>query len=144
MVLAPIQFDFVFADIRFACRCEDGPSDGDGEAQLKVVGDAGALPFTAESPGGRAALAAIIAAGNDHLGPVFKVTQGRKLVGTECDLRRPVTATGLMSTVVAFVLPTRPYLDLIAEVVRPPMQAAKPGENPLRPAWRRPLKARGR
>lgn len=136
--LAPIKFDFVYADIRFVCRCEDT-----GEIlALKLIGDVGPLPFTAESPHGRMALNAIIDEANSVLGPVFKIGRGRILLGHDCTLPRPLTATVLVAAAAAFLVPARPYLDLIAEVIRPPLAPSKPGESSVRPGWRRvPVKA---
>jgi hypothetical protein len=131
--LSPAQFDFTYRQIRFACRCDETA----GQPHLKLVGDVGPLPFSAESPTARAAIQAIVDSANATLGPVFRLTNGRVLLGGEGDLPSPVTATDLISAVVRFVLPARPYLELIAEVVRPPMAPAKPGEAHLREAWRR-------
>ena len=50
---------------------------------------------------------------------------------------RPLTATVLVTAATNFLIPARPYLDLIAEVVRPPLAPAKPGESSVRPGWRR-------
>jgi len=138
--LAPVKFDFAYADLRFVCRCEDS-----GEIlSLKLVGDAGPLPFTAESPSGRAALQAIIDEANQVLGPVFKVGRGRILLAHDCTLARPLTATALVAAAAIFLIPARPYLELIAEVVRPPLATAKPGESAVRPGWRPTLKASAR
>ena len=130
--LAPVQFDFNYRDIRFACRCE---SHGES-APLKLVGDVGPMPFSAESAGSRSALRTIVDAANEALGPTFKVAQGRLLIGTERELSPPITATALIGAIASFLLPASPYLTLIAEVVRPPLQPAKPGESALRREWR--------
>lgn len=129
----PIQFDFTYRDIRFAGRYEEG----DKLARLKLVGDAGPLPFTAESPAARAGLARIVEAANEALGPVFRIVQGRILLGTELSVPTPVTATSLVGAVAELLLPAAPYLELIALYVRPPLAPHKPGEGSLRPEWRR-------
>jgi len=136
--LAPIKFDFTWADIRFVCRCEDS-----GEIlSLKLIGDVGPLPFTAESPGGRAALQAILDSANGVLGPIFKIGRGRILLNHDRTMPRPLTAAALVATAAILLIPARPYLDLIAEVVRPPLAPAKPGEGAVRAGWRRqPVKA---
>jgi hypothetical protein len=143
--LAPAQFDFSYDSIHFACRCERrGEADGGG-ALFKLVGDVGPHPFTAESTAARNAVQAIIDRTNIHLGPIFRLSQGRVLVGTEQRLSVPVTATDLVSTIVTFLLPLRPYFALMAEVIRPPLQSSRPGESAVRPGWRRnPLRITGR
>lgn len=145
LTLEPIQFDFTYRDIRVACRCEDSAGE---TATLKLVGNAGVMPFTAESPLARAAIQQIVLAANDALGrPLFRLAHGHILLGSEAPLPRPVSATKLVSAIVAFLIPARPYLDIIAEVVRPPLA---PGDGGLRPEWRRrglpaqPVSARGR
>ncbi|TAN70272.1 MAG: hypothetical protein EPN20_05775 [Magnetospirillum sp.] len=129
-----IQFDFGYRDVRFVGRLEQA----ERHAHLKLVGDLGPMPFSAESPAARAGLARIIEAGNADLGTaLFRVTLGRVLVGCDIDVPVPVTATGLITSVTRFLLPTLPYLELIAMYIRPPLTAAKPGESAVRPEWRR-------
>lgn len=128
------KFDFTFHHIRFAIRYEEEQEHG----SLRIVGDVGPMPFSAESPVARAGLAQIIGAANSVVKTQFKVTQGRIALGTELTINRPVTATKLIAAVAAALIPCTPYLDLIATYVRPPMMApAKRGEPALRPEWRR-------
>ncbi len=138
MTLSPITFDFVYRDIRMRGRCVPGERD----ATLRVVGDIGPLPFTAESPDGRSALWTIIEDANllfedpAAAGP-FRVTDGRVMLVMERPLTLPVSAVGLVAGIAALLIPIRPYLDLMAEIIRPPLQPVRPGESPLRPEWRR-------
>ena len=67
------QFDFTFHDIRFAIRYEDLNDHG----ALRIVGDVGPMPYSAESPAARSGLHQIIRAANDVLEARFRVTQGR-------------------------------------------------------------------
>ena len=134
--LAPVQFDFIYAHIHFACRCDRQDKDDGGGAVFKLVGDVGPQPFTAESAAARNAVQTIIDGANRHLGLIFRLADGRVLVGTELRLAIPVTATDLVSTVVKFMLPILPYTSLLSEVIRPPLQEGKPGESPVRPGWR--------
>jgi len=97
----------------------------------------GALPVTLEVWALSVALGAIIDAANSVLGPVFKTGRGRILLDHACTLPRPLTATVMVAAAAIFLIPARPYLELIAEVVRPPLAPAKPGESAVRPAWRR-------
>jgi hypothetical protein len=129
-----IQFDFGFRNIRFAGRIEQSQ----GRAHLKLVGDLGPMPYSAESPAARAGLARIVDAANAHLGgSVFRVTQGRILLGGDLDIPVPVSATGLITSVAAFLLPALDYVDLIALYVRPPLAATRQGESAIRPEWRK-------
>jgi hypothetical protein len=135
-----IQFDFGYRDIRFVGRMEQTG----GRAHLKLAGDLGPLPFSAESPAARAGLLRIIDAAAADLGDApFRVIQGRLLLGGDLDIPVPVSATGLVSSVARFLLPTCPYLDLIALYLRPPLATAKPGESAVRPEWRKQKKLSG-
>ncbi|MBR9971257.1 hypothetical protein [Magnetospirillum sulfuroxidans] len=127
------QFDFTFHDIRFAIRYEEAEEHG----ALRIVGDVGPMPFSAESPVARAGLNQIMRRANDVLSPSFRVALGRMVLGTEMAIERPVTATKLIATVAAQLIPATPYLDLIALYIRPPMAPAKKGDAALRPEWRK-------
>lgn len=136
----PVAFDFGFRFVRFAGRMEqDGAS-----VQLKLVGDLGPMPFSAESPAARAGLARIVDAGNAVLGGgSFRINQGRILLGGELFVATPVSAVRLVSAVTRFLAPAIPYMELIAMYVRPPLAPARPGESAVRPEWRK-AKPRGR
>lgn len=129
----PIAFDFIFRDIRFAGRYEQNGED----ALLKLRGDAGPMPFTAEAGAARFGLARIVEAACDLLGPMFRIDQGRILIRTERAIKAPVTACTLVAAVAEALLPAAPYLELITVYVRPPMSPAKRGESAVRPEWRR-------
>jgi hypothetical protein len=128
-----VQFDFNFRSIRIAGRYVEAG----GSAHLKIVGDVGPMPFSAESPAARAGLARIVEAATSAAGPLFRITHGRILLGAEQDIVPPVTATALVSAVAHVLIPVTPYLDLIALYVRPPLEPHKKGEGALRPEWRR-------
>jgi len=129
------QFDFGYRDIRFV-----GQVGSAAEAiRLKVVGDVGPMPFSAESLPARAGLGRIVAEAGSVLGGTpFKVNQGRIFAGMETELDAPLTATALVAAVALFLVRLSPYLDLIAVYIRPPLAPARPGETSLRPEWRRP------
>ena len=127
-------YDFAFRDIRFAGRLEQA----DGCAHVKLVGDLGPMPYSAESPSARIGLARIVEAANAHLGDThFRISQGRILLGNDLEIPAPVDATRLVTAMAKFLVPTLPYLELIAIYMRPPLAAAKPGESQLRTEWRR-------
>lgn len=127
-----IQFDFTWRHIRFTCRYQEGTDGG----TLRIAGDVGPLPFTAESPAARAGLNQIAADANDLLGPTFRFSQGRILLIAAEPVQRPLTATHVVAAAVAILIPVAPYLDLISVYIRPPLAPARPGESALRPEWR--------
>ncbi|MBI3444975.1 MAG: hypothetical protein HY055_06365 [Magnetospirillum sp.] len=133
-----IAFDFGFRFIRFVGKIEEIG----GSARLKLVGDLGPMPFSAESTSARGGLLRIVDAGNAVLGAgTFRVTQGRILLGHDLALPMPVTAVGLVSEVSCFLVPALPYMELIALYIRPPLAPARVGESAVRPEWRRSPRA---
>ena len=136
----PVAFDFAFRFVRFVARLEQSG----GSVHLKLVGDLGPMPFSAESPAARSALARIVDAGSSVLGAGrFRIAQGRILLGGEIEIPVPVSAVGLVSAVTRFLVPATPYMELISMYVRPPQAPGRPGESAVRPEWRK-AKARGR
>lgn len=130
----PVAFDFGFRFIRFVARLEQSGTT----ALLKLVGDMGPMPFSAESPAARSGLARIVEAGNSVLGAgTFRINQGRILLGGETSVSTPVAAVGLVSAVTRFLAPAIPYMELISMYVRPPLVPARPGESAVRPEWRK-------
>ncbi|HLO76134.1 MAG TPA: hypothetical protein VK196_06740 [Magnetospirillum sp.] len=128
-----IQFDFTYRQIRFACRYQHDDAGG----ILRLAGDVGPLPFTAESPAARAGLGQIVLEANDVLGTTFRLSQSRILVAGAAPVAQPLTATNVVAAAATILVPVAPYLDLIATYIRPPMAPARPGESALRPEWRR-------
>ena len=134
-----IQFDFTYRHIHFIARYQES----DGKGALKLVGDAGPLPFTAESPAARAGLGQIVVQANDVLGSTFRFAHNRIALQVDgIEVQRPVTATHIIAAIATVLVPATPYLDLIAVYVRPPLAPAAPGEPALRPEWRKGHKPR--
>lgn len=137
-----IQFDFAFRSIRFVARYQEHPAEGGSGGRLKLAGDVGPVPFTAEAPAARAGLAQIVLDAADLLGPSFRFIDGRIVLANQFDIEHPVTASKLISVAARFLVPAIPYLDLIAVYLRPPLAPHQPGEAALRPEWRRKAAAR--
>ncbi len=119
------QFDFHYRGIRFAGQCVES----DGGATLKLAGDVGRLPFSAEAPAARSGLSFIIMHANGLLGRVFRLVDDRIVVGREVSVATPVTATALVAAVATVLIPVAPYLDLAAVYF-------EPGGERLKPEWR--------
>jgi|AGTN01.1.fsa_nt_gi hypothetical protein len=127
------RFDFVFRHIRFSASLDPG----DGVGSLRLSGDCGPLPFTAESPQARAGLGQIVVEANDVLGRTFGFGGNRIGFEAEIAVAPPLTATHVIAAAATVLVPAIPYLDLIAVYIRPPLAPAPPGESALRPEWRR-------
>jgi len=83
------------------------------EASMDLSAWIGRLPYTAESGPQRQALKAILSGANQDLGPLFSVTKGKIGMRRMLDLPVPVTAVGLITALSNFLLPLKPYLDLM-------------------------------
>lgn len=81
---------------------------------VEIHGQLGAMPFSAETPGARFALSAILNAANSHLGDGFCVVAGRICLSGTVPLEGAVTAVALVRVLTAFLVPRKPYLELIS------------------------------
>jgi len=124
------NFGFAYQSIPFAARyVETGAL-----AHIDLVGQVGLLPFTAESPEARRAVSRILDAANSHLGPVFRLDDGRIELFGAAEVAAPVTAVGLVSALARFVLRVKPYIDCIDLYLEP---SAEGMGRRLRPSYRR-------
>jgi len=127
-----VKFFFTYRHIRFAACFED-----DGQhCHMKIVGDAGIMPFSAESPVARAHMTRILRAGGSRLGGALREVGGRIVVGRDIQMDRPITGVLVMTGLTRALLPLVPYLDLLSTYVRPPMEPSRAGERSIRPEWR--------
>lgn len=119
-----MQFDFTYRGILFAGQC----MATEASATIKIVGDVGPMPYTAEAPAARVGLSHIIMHANGLLGRVFRLAGDRILVGGEATVT-PVNATRLLAVVAGMLIPVSPYLDLAAVYF-------EPGGARLKAEWR--------
>jgi hypothetical protein len=116
--------------LRFAWRgrrCEARLAGG----RMRLTATAGAIPYTAESPGQRAGTLAAIGALPADLPAGWRLSllpDHRLRLETEAPLPAPTTATALVGRMVGFVLALDPYLDRLesAGAAGPP-SADRPG-----------------
>jgi hypothetical protein len=106
----PVRFEFSFREIAFTGQFEER----DGIAQLRLVGDLGNLPFSAEAKVARQNILAIVKSANQVTGDSFFVTeQGRLLLRRAAMLEHPVTGPGLITGVISALHMINAYLDLV-------------------------------
>jgi len=105
-------FQFRHRDIPMSAICRN-----EGEtAHLELNAKLGTFPFSAESATARHALDAIIQGANLDFGPVLSVTAGKIRLKAKLPLAMPVTAVELVAALSRFLVPLKPYLDLMAMV----------------------------
>jgi len=120
----PVNFSFRWKDIGFAGRViasADGP-------RLRLVGDLGPVPFSAESADQRHRLLSLVrwtdAAGTGHF--AIGARHHLNLLG-EAAVAEPLSGVAIVTAATCFLLHARPYLDLAEEQHQPGAAApAKP------------------
>ena len=117
-----LEFTFEFLGFLFAVRTESNDHSG----HMRFHADLGNLPYSAESSGKRADALAIVAAAGRALGGRVQTTREQRiLLFEEMRFEEPLTPVVLMSSAVRLLLEVQPFLELLAQVVEPPMAAGQ-------------------
>jgi hypothetical protein len=106
------NFRFRYREINFTARCRSNRTEAGGRLSATL----GRLPFSAESANQRHYLTEIVAGMVQDLGPIIAIRQGIIKIDTELTFEAPMTAVGLVSGLCLFLVPLKPYLDLISMV----------------------------
>ena len=116
-----LEFTFEYRGFLFTVRTESNDHSG----HMRFHAHLGNLPYSAESSGKRAdALAIVAAAGRALGGRVLTTREQRILLFEEMRFEEPLTPVVLTSSTVRLLLEAQPFLDLLAQVVDPPVTAA--------------------
>lgn len=122
----PTDFSFVYRGIPFTGHRDDTSEDG----VLRLVGDIGPLPYSAEAPVARVGISAIVMHANNLLGTRFRVHDQRILVFGSITAKGRPSANRMVSVAAAFLIPLSPYLELLDVYLLP-------NRGGIRPEWRR-------
>ena len=115
-----LEFTFEFLGFLFAVRMESNDHSG----HMRFHADLGNLPYSAESLAKRADALAIVAAAGRALGGRVQTTREQRiLLFEEMRFEEPLTPVVLMSSAVRLLLEAQPFLELLAQVVEPPVAA---------------------
>ena len=106
------SFRFRYREIAFTVRCKGR----EGQASAHISATLGSLPFSAESASQRQYLKEIHRGAVEHLGPIIMLTRGRFQLEADLPLAAPITAVGLIAELTRFLLPLKPYIELMAMV----------------------------
>jgi hypothetical protein len=106
------SFRFRWRETGFTVRCKSQ----DGQASAHIAATLGSLPFSAESALQRHYLTEIHRGSVEHLGPIIALSKGRFMLDTTLTLEAPITAVGLIAELTRFLLPLRPYIELMTMV----------------------------
>lgn len=109
----PLAFRFCFKEVPFAAQIEQRQD----RAALKLAGDLGTLPFSAENPRRRRRLRRVLAAARHAAGVRWEITGDHHIrVAGETLLDLPLTPMAVIAAATALLLLSRPYLELIVAV----------------------------
>lgn len=114
----PIQFSFVHRGVLVAVTVEEVG----GVRRVRLFGNLGLLPYSAESRERRAGALQVLQAAAQTLNGRFRVTSDQKILLTcEADLPSDLVLTppNLLARVTAMLVAAKPYLDLLTLYVTP-------------------------
>lgn len=119
----PLQFGFSYRGIPFVVRA----LANDLGTDVSIVASLGTLPYSAEDPERRATALTIIQAAARDLGGRIRLSDKQRIELVEAEhLDVPLTPSVLLTRTARLVLGAKPYLELLALVVRPPVGGVEP------------------
>jgi hypothetical protein len=121
--IRPVRFGFRFADRPF----EAAVRPDDAGLLVEFAATIGVLPYSIENRTLRTRLLRVLS-GLRGTGLAWEVSARQELrVGGRTRMDTPATATRIVATVVATLLPVRAYFDLLEEILHPPTTEDPPG-----------------
>ncbi len=112
-----IEFTFKYRGFLFAVRAEPIASG----CSVRVHANLGQLPFSIESADDRANALAIVDAAVTALGGRMRIDAGQSILLLEdFELDGPFELATVMSKTVELLVDSKPYLELLSVVVKPP------------------------
>jgi hypothetical protein len=110
----PVAFRFTYREVPFSCIAERK----DGRPVLTLIGDFGALPYTAEGPQRRKAVQTVVAHARRCSGLDWQVTLQQEItVRGSISLALPLTPVAMVTGAVTLLLRARPFLELLLETM---------------------------
>lgn len=125
---APLRFHFKAfgADIHGVLTADAQGSD------LRLAGEAGSLPYSAQSRWARLHAIKILESANRSLGGFSISRHQRIMVGANMRLTGPATPNALIAALTAFVLEREPFFKLLEMIVREPADRRPKRANKMR------------
>ena len=109
----PLTFSFLYRDLTFAG--EVGPEAGD---RMRLVGEFGKLPYTAELPKGRHAIRQLVTASRRNKHTHFFITPDQDIrLAMEIVPPQPKTPVSIVAAVTALLMEAMPAVDLMLETL---------------------------
>lgn len=105
----PVAFQFTYHGVTFRAELEAEPTE-----PLRLSAVVGVLPFSAETPLGRRAVAVFLNAARPQRGQFTLTRDGRLHAEFAAPVPRPRTPVHVVATVISLALEIRPYLEILA------------------------------
>lgn len=113
------EFSFEYLEFLFAVKAS---ADGD-KTNMQVHANLGYVPYTVEGANRRVTAMEILGAAVEHMGGRVKISpQQRILLYEDYVFDEPLTPIMILTKATTFMLRAKPFLQVMARVVRPPMQ----------------------
>ena len=112
------EFSFEYLGFLFAVK-----ANADGQkTKMRVHANLGCVPYTAEGPSRRATAMEILGAAAEYLGGHVTISrQQRILLYEDYVFDEPLTPVLLLTKATTLMIKAKPFLQLMARVVQPPM-----------------------
>jgi len=111
-----IDFQFTYLGYPFAVRAEAGARG----STVNIRAVLGYLPYTSESKRGRLGTIQVLDASSKAMGQRVRLGEKQRLIMSDKRTTRDtLTPVNLMSLMVGMLLEAKPYLQLLAEYVKP-------------------------
>jgi len=116
----PFEFRFEYQGVVF--QVVAGPADQGTNMKFRAI--LGDLPYTAEDPAARKNAAMILYAASKVLGGRVRLSERQHvMLVDEIWVAEPMTPVLLLSQAAKLLVQAKPYLELLAFYVRPPLAA---------------------
>ncbi len=121
------QFEFTFEYLGFLFAVK--ASAEEQRTNMFLRAHLGNVPYTAEGPIKRSNAMEVLSAATVHLGGRVKVTSHQRIILIEDYVfDEPLTPVLLLTKAATLLVQAKPFLELLSEVVHPPVQAPAPAQ----------------
>jgi hypothetical protein len=106
----PVRFEFSYLGQTVHGEIEDSET----RSRLRLRAELGRVPYSAESKEWRQNVLAIVEAANEALHGAIRLTPDQRIISVYDDeLMSPLTGAMMIGAICQFLIPVRPYLELI-------------------------------
>lgn len=116
----PLEFTFEYQGYVFAVQADASQQ----RTNMKFRANLGSLPYTAEDPVARSSAYAVLKSASQVLGGKVRLTpRQRVILSDDITIDAPLTPVVLLSLSTRVLVQAKPYLELLARYISPPVRA---------------------